>query len=360
MLSDIVYEPGSALLGGSADGAEGKVKSHKRKVTEERAVLHQKIIDEYWKRRAYDDDDAQWARNLIARKPGEIRPSADLALSDCSPLAVRSHAGSTKSIVDFSVVLQKSSTHQPAFPKTNALTDETPAAETSTVCIDDIEKNVNCNDAAAMSESLDRINQKIELTFAVDDQDKSWLKCMDNAPLELLRVDEPPKSEKTENDSVDTLVDDVLRNIESLIDESLATCIRNGQKAFTMHNADAARTAAEELETLQRLRASIQQATNRLNHGLPLDELSFRDKNSLAELPGLADTVKYLKLRTKANDATICDALDARDYARLTQLASNGHKLAQLTSLVSSLLPHSDHDFSVPRQSAESALSFCV
>lgn len=56
MLSDIVSDQGElTLLGDSTDGAPSSAKTYKRKVTEQRAVLHQRILEEYWRRRVNDD-----------------------------------------------------------------------------------------------------------------------------------------------------------------------------------------------------------------------------------------------------------------------------------------------------------------
>ncbi len=304
MLSDIVSDQGElTLLGDSTDGAPSSAKTYKRKVTEQRAVLHQRILEEYWRRRVNDDEDVQWARNLIARRPRESAisgsdtgtsltapvPKAELASLDFSPLAT----------------LEKQNNHQT------------------------IDFSPPRSPALRVAESTGNV---------------TWLKCIDNAEIELLKApqDDFVSVNNPDAESVDELVEGVLRNLESLIEDVVASCVASGYSAFSTQNVEAVQVAAQELSGLHCLRMRFQNAMSSWRDGRDYVLDKDEAEAELPELPGLADTITYLTLRISGLDATICEALMNHKYDTVETLARSGAKLHKLYKLILCLVSGPD------------------
>lgn len=422
MLSDIVTEPGAApaLLGGSASGAVS-AKDSRRKVTEQRAELHQQIIEEYWRRCISDrDSDIQWAQNLITGVSSPRKTIADsipdvddgtiaVALGKmtrcdsvdvlCKPETADVDApcadspntgdreeldcGNTPTITGGACGSDESScaladsrkTHEASAPDfdeqeslpggvdtnlTQQLDNVTGTALAVGYQLPSVVSNpepqvgmgsnegaagiieraliVDASPEAVLSFEPDFIKRRGEEFYNIGATNKTgtWIVCIDNAAVELQNTGETYVSVKSDHETVDELVEGILRNIATLIEDSVNSCVSQGRDAFISQDASAAQEAAMEMSSLNQLRSRFQKAVRCWRGGRELD---IEDGLAIPYLPGLVDMVNYLNFRITRIDAAICDALLRRRYEDIREFADCAEKLVRLRELIVQMQP---------------------
>jgi hypothetical protein len=357
MLSDIVPDQSASASFIALFDAAPSNKSPKLRAIEQRAVLDQRIIDEYWRRRHEDDELARWARDLVTSRPKE-QVALTLSLvpnplvAEPEPVKEKEHE-----VLDFSpdggFEKQVDCVDRPSEIKEKQLESKDKHPESKKKQFENIEKPTESKDKQVeRNDKLSKCKEKQlsnpgKLPEGKEKRDElDWIKCIDDPPLELCADRDEnvlPEEPQERQQSVDELAEGILRNLASIIDEEVASCIDLGTRAFSVQNVVAAQSAAVELSGLHRLKQRYDELSAAWQDGadFPLPNGSIIDA---PQLPGLADTAQYLTVRINAVNSAICEALLRHHYDRIRDLAIDGGKLDKLHHLVLGLLPSSSID----------------
>ena len=285
MRSDITTDQSaSAVFIYPVESAPPPFRIAKKETTEQRAVLNQRIIDEYWNRTGTDD--LEWARALAQRKLVEVSPAAT------------SNDGN----------ITQTCFAPPPETKNSAPTSFTQTTEFSTLSflpLPDAQTDAYTNPKIARAQ------------------------------------------QETEQQSIDNLVDSTLLNVGALIDDLIASCVACGHEAFKAQNISTIQSYSTELSVLLNLKQRFHHAIQGWITNQKVSAAAGALSSPATELPGLIDMIKYLALRISSIDDGIVDALVQHDYSTVENLSKCAAKLSSLHSLLLELVsPSKKLDFS--------------